>query len=46
MYALDKHEPHYLIAAPDTDLRLVCVFSPALVGNEAHNLRNLQASHY
>lgn len=38
MYALDKNDPHYLIAAPDTDLRLVCVFSPPLYGDESHSL--------
>jgi L-ectoine synthase len=38
LYALDKHDAHYLIADPDADLRLVCVFSPALRGDERHNL--------
>ncbi|MBV9141493.1 MAG: ectoine synthase [Pseudonocardiales bacterium] len=37
MYALDKNDPHFLIAAPDTDLRLVCVFAPALYGDEHHS---------
>lgn len=46
MYALDKNEPHCLIAAPDADLRLVCVFSPALKGEEHHNLDSDQFSHY
>src|SRR3954452_3827055 len=36
MYALDKHDTHYLIASPDEDLRLVCVFTPALRGDERH----------
>ncbi|HWH00622.1 MAG TPA: ectoine synthase [Pilimelia sp.] len=46
MYALDKHDPHYLVAAPDSDLRLVCVFSPALRGDERHNLDSAEFSHY
>jgi L-ectoine synthase len=37
MYALEKHDAHYLIAE-DVDLRLVCVFSPALNGDETHVL--------
>jgi|SRR5215470_5583439 len=35
MYALDKHDAHYLIAE-DVDLRLICVFAPALNGDETH----------
>ena len=35
MYTLDKHERHTLTA--HTDMRLVCVFSPALVGSETHD---------
>ena len=35
MYTLDKHERHRLQAR--TDLRIVCVFTPALVGNETHD---------
>lgn len=36
MYALDRNEPHVLSASKQ--LRLVCVFSPALQGPERHNL--------
>ncbi|MCG1055171.1 ectoine synthase [Mycetohabitans sp. B5] len=36
MYALDKNEAHYLIA--HDELRLICVFSPALKGDERHDL--------
>ncbi len=36
MYALDKHDSHYLLASPHEDLRLVCMFTPALKGDEAH----------
>lgn len=38
IYALDKHDVHDLIADDDTDLRLVCMFTPALTGEEAHRL--------
>jgi L-ectoine synthase len=46
MYALNEHDAHYLIASPHEDLRLVCVFTPALVGDEAHSLGDSQTSHY
>ncbi|PKL68706.1 MAG: L-ectoine synthase [Methanobacteriales archaeon HGW-Methanobacteriales-1] len=36
MYALDKNDRHYLRAF-DKDLRLVCVFNPALLGDEIHD---------
>lgn len=38
LYALDKHGTHYLVASPHEDLRLVCVFTPALRGDEVHQL--------
>lgn len=34
-YALDGHERHYLRAKKD--LRMMCVFSPALTGKEVHD---------
>jgi L-ectoine synthase len=46
LYALDKHDAHYLIAAPYTDLRLVCVFTPALHGGERHALDTAEFSQY
>jgi L-ectoine synthase len=46
LYALDQNDPHYLIAGPDADLRLVCVFSPALLGDERHSLDAAEFSHY
>lgn len=46
MYALDHNDPHYLIASPHEDLRLVCVFSPALKGHEIHKLDSADFSHY
>lgn len=35
VYALNQHDRHVLRA--HTDLRLVCVFTPALVGPETHD---------
>ncbi len=35
LYTLDKNDRHTLLAK--TDMRLVCVFLPALVGNETHD---------
>jgi L-ectoine synthase len=35
LYALDKHDEHILRAVKG-DLRLVCVFNPALAGHEKH----------
>ena len=35
MYALDRHDRHTLRV--QTDLRLVCVFNPALTGGEVHD---------
>jgi len=35
MYALDKHDRHILHAK--TDLRMICVFTPALTGQEVHD---------
>jgi L-ectoine synthase len=46
LYALDRHDMHFLIAAPDSDLRLVCVFSPALRGDERHTLEAEHTSCY
>lgn len=36
LYALDKHDHHYL-RATESDLRLLCVFNPPLVGDEVHD---------
>lgn len=35
MYALNGHERHYLRAR--SNLRLICVFNPALTGTEVHD---------
>jgi len=34
MYALDQHDKHVLRA--ETDMRMICVFNPPLVGPEVH----------
>jgi L-ectoine synthase len=36
LYALDRHDKHWLRAK--TEMRLVCVFTPPLVGSESHRL--------
>lgn len=46
LYALNDHDPHYLIASPEEDMRLVCVFAPALQGDEVHNLDENVSSAY
>jgi L-ectoine synthase len=46
LYALDQHDAHFLVASPHEDLRLVCVFTPALRGHERHSLDEEQFSHY
>ncbi len=35
VYVLDQHEAHLLRA--ETDLRIVCIFTPALTGQETHD---------
>ncbi|MEE1752047.1 ectoine synthase [Streptomyces sp. SP18CS02] len=45
MYALDKHDAHEL-AATDEDMRLICVFTPALSGDERHKLDSDGFSRY
>ena len=44
MYALNAHDKHYLRAK--STMRLICVFSPPLVGKEAHNLATGAESSY
>lgn len=46
LYALDQHDAHLLVAGPHTDLRLVCVFVPALQGSERHSLSAAGFSQY
>ncbi|MFO0996013.1 MAG: ectoine synthase [Alphaproteobacteria bacterium] len=35
MYTLDKHDRHKIVSK--TRLRIICVFTPALVGSEVHD---------
>jgi len=35
IYALNQHDPH-IVRATQSDLLLVCVFTPPLAGNETH----------
>ena len=44
MYALDQHDEHYLVA--HEEMRLVCVFLPALSGSECHQLEGSASSSY
>ncbi len=44
MYALNKHDKHYLIAK--TDMHLVSVFNPPLTGHERHSLDGSASSSY
>ncbi len=37
LYALDKHDEHWLRANRGVDMRMVCVFSPPLTGREVHD---------
>jgi L-ectoine synthase len=48
MYALNNHDAHYLIASPWEDMRLVCMFTPALKGTEVHDFseEELRFSNY
>jgi len=46
MYALDKRDPHYLLGGEDEDLRLVCMFTPALKGDEHHDFSQEETSAY
>lgn len=46
LYALDAHDPHFLVAAPYTDLELISVFNPPLQGEERHQLDSDDFSEY
>ncbi|WNV86430.1 ectoine synthase [Umezawaea sp. Da 62-37] len=46
MYALDNHDEHFLIAAPEGDMELISVFNPPLQGDERHNFDSDEFSHY
>lgn len=44
MYVLNLHDRHWLRADPGADLRLVCTFNPALVGDEVHDADGVYAA--
>ena len=46
MYALDNRDPHYLLGGENEDMRLVCMFTPALKGDEAHDFTQEETSAY
>jgi L-ectoine synthase len=46
LYALDQHDPHILAASPDEDMRLICMFTPALRGDEVHDVVSESFSAY
>ncbi len=35
LYLLDRHDRHVLTA--ETELRMICIFAPALIGSETHD---------
>lgn len=37
IYALDQNDEHWLRANHGVDMRMVCVFAPALTGREVHD---------
>ncbi|WP_165988138.1 ectoine synthase [Streptomyces sp. YIM 98790] len=46
LYALDRHDAHFLIADTGQDLRLISVFNPPLRGDEVHSLDETRFSEY
>lgn len=46
LYALNKHDPHYLRASDDEDLELISVFNPPIRGDEKHVLTDTGFSSY
>ncbi|MEL7012180.1 MAG: ectoine synthase [Pseudomonadota bacterium] len=42
LYVLDQHDPHIIRAF--TNLRLICIFTPALTGQEVHDADGSYAS--
>lgn len=37
VYALDNNDRHLLRAYPESDMRMICVFNPAITGQEVHD---------
>ncbi|MFD7167365.1 ectoine synthase [Streptomyces violascens] len=46
IYALDRHDAHYLVASDDEDLHLISVFNPPINGTEKHSLSEDGFSQY
>jgi L-ectoine synthase len=46
IYALDRHDKHFLIAEPEADMELISVFNPPLRGDERHHFDSDEFSHY
>jgi L-ectoine synthase len=46
MYALNHRDKHYLKGGEGEDMRLVCMFTPALAGDEHHDFSEQEASAY
>ena len=46
IYALDKHDEHFLIADAEADMELISVFNPPIQGHERHNFDAAEYSHY
>jgi L-ectoine synthase len=46
IYALDRHDKHFVIAAHEGDMELISVFNPPLRGDERHNFDSDEFSHY
>jgi L-ectoine synthase len=44
VYALNNNDRHWLRADPGGDLRVVCAFNPALVGDEVHDADGVYAA--
>lgn len=44
IYALNKNDRHWLRADAGADMRLVCTFNPALVGDEVHDADGVYAA--
>ncbi len=46
VYCLNEHDAHFLNASDHEDLRLICMFTPALRGDEVHSMNELEFSAY
>lgn len=46
IYALNRHDPHFLVASTDEPLHLVSIFNPPLNGDERHRLSDDGFSQY